>query len=129
MKQTTRDNLIYLAVGLGLAALLAADAFYSDSHNLEMWMPSRLAFSAVAFMGVLTYMVAKETQKLKATVIQMVTCVLVACFIHVGIVLAFPQIFAKPFAAGLWVLIVLELFLLTRFLVRAILHIWRVAVS
>jgi hypothetical protein len=53
MKQQTRDNLTYLAVGLGLAALLAFDAFYSDSHNRKMWMPSRFAFNAVAFMGVL----------------------------------------------------------------------------
>jgi len=68
MKQQTRDNLIYLVVGLGLAALLAFDAFYSDSHNRKMWMPSRFAFNAVAFMGVLVYMVVRETRKLRPSV-------------------------------------------------------------
>ena len=126
MKQKTRDNLIYLAVGLGFAVLLAADAFYSDSHDLKMWIPSRLAFNAVVFMGVLAYMVARETQKARATVIQMVTCILIACIIHVGIVFAFPQIFAKPFAAGLWLFIVLELFIVVRFIVQLVLYLWRI---
>lgn len=120
MKQQTRDNLIYLAVGLGIAALLAFDAFYSDFHNREMWMPSRFAFNAVAFMGVLAYMVVQETRKAKATIVQTVTCVLVACLLHSATVLVFPQIFAQRFGAGLWVFIVLELFLVVRLMVRVV---------
>jgi hypothetical protein len=127
MKQTTRDNLIYLAFGLGLAALLTVDAFYSDSHNRKMWIPSRFAFNAFAFMGVLVYMVASETQKAKATKVQVVICVLAACLLHAGIILAFPQIFAMPFGAGLWPFMILELFLIVRLSARAILYFRRAA--
>ncbi len=117
MKQQTRDNLVYLAVGIGLAALLAFDAFYSDSHNREMWMPSRFAFNAVGFM---VYMVVHETRKLRARVGQTVVCVLAACLLHSVTVLVFPQIFAQRFGAGLWVFIVLELFLVIRLMVRVV---------
>ena len=117
MKQNTRDNLIYLTVGLTIAALVAFDAFYSDSHNRKMWIPSRLAFNAVTFAGVLAYMVVRETRKVKATMVQTAACLLAACCVHSGIVFAFPQIFAKPYSAGLWVFIVLELFLVVRLMV------------
>jgi hypothetical protein len=117
MKRSTRDNLVYLSVGLGIAALVAFDAFYSDSQNRRMWMPSRLALNAVAFMAVLGYMVVRETQKAKASILQTIACVLVACFLHSGFVVAFPQIFAARFGAGLWFFIVLELFLVVRLMV------------
>jgi hypothetical protein len=120
MKPSTRDNLIYLAAGLSLAALMAFDAYYSDSHNRKMWIPSRFALNVIAFMVVLAYMVARETQKAKATIIQTVACVLAACFLHSATALAFPQIFAQRFGAGLWVFIVLELFLVVRLMVRVV---------
>jgi hypothetical protein len=122
MKQSTRDNLIYLAVGLSIAALLAADAFYSESHDRKMWMPSRFAFNAVTFMGVLAYMVAREARRATATVAQTVSYTLLACLLHWVVALAFPQIFAKPFYSGLWVFIVLELFLITLLMARAALY-------
>jgi hypothetical protein len=123
MKRSTRDNLIYLALGLGIAGLVAFDAFYSDFHNRKMWMPSRFAFNAVSFMLLLAYMVVRETQKVKATILQTVVCVVAACFVHSGVVIAFPQIFAKPYGAGLWVFIVLELFLLVRLMVQVVRYI------
>jgi hypothetical protein len=94
-------DLIYLAVSLSIAALVAFDAFYSDFHNHKMWMPSRFAWNTVAFMGVLAYMVGRETQKAKATTVQTIACVVAACLLRSGVVLAFPRIFAKPFGAGL----------------------------
>jgi hypothetical protein len=126
MKQQTRDNLTYLAAGFGLASLLAFDAFYSDSHNRKMWMPSRFAFNAVAFMGVLVYMVVRETRRLRATVGQTVLCVLVACLLHSGFAGVFPRIFSERFGSGLWVLIVLELFLIVRLMAAVIRSIHRV---
>ncbi|HEY6386638.1 MAG TPA: hypothetical protein VIX91_13250 [Candidatus Acidoferrum sp.] len=53
MKQSNRDNLIYLAVGLSIAALTAFDAYYFDSHSRKMWIPSRFAFNAFGSLGVL----------------------------------------------------------------------------
>jgi hypothetical protein len=41
MKQKTRDNLIYLAVGLGVVAFILADLSYSDNHSRKMWEKSR----------------------------------------------------------------------------------------
>jgi hypothetical protein len=112
VKPTTRDNLIYLAVALGILALLVVDTFYSLNHHRKIWVPSRFAFSTVTFTGVLAYMVATEVRKAHTTTLQTLVCVLVACVLHAGIVLAFPQIFAKPFSAGLWIFVVLELFLI-----------------
>jgi cytochrome bd-type quinol oxidase subunit 2 len=126
MKQQTRDNLIYLAVGLGLAALLAFDAFYSDSHNRKMWMPSRFAFNVVAFMGVLVFMVVRETRKVRATVGQTVVSALAACSLHSGFASVFPRIFSERFGSGLWVFIVLELFLIVCLMVGVIRYIHRV---
>jgi hypothetical protein len=120
MKRSTRDNLIYLAVGLGIAGLVAFDAFHSDFHDRKMWTPSRFAFNVFAFMGVLAYMIVRETQKVKATVVQTVAYVVVACVLHSGVVFAFPQIFAKPYGAGLWVFIVLELFLLLHLMAQIV---------
>lgn len=70
VKPSTRDNLIYSAVGLSIAALLAADAFYADSHGRKMWMPSRFTFRLVYTRALLGYFVARETRKVKAAVVQ-----------------------------------------------------------
>ena len=35
MKPETRDNVIYLAVGISIAALVTADFFYADSHGMK----------------------------------------------------------------------------------------------
>jgi len=126
MKQQTRNNLIYLAVGLSLAALLAFDAFYSDSHNRKMWIPSRFAFNAVASMGVLVDMVVRGTRKLRATVGQTVVCVVAACLLHSGFAGVLPRIFSERFGSGLWVLIVLEIFLIVRLMAVVIRYIHRV---
>jgi uncharacterized membrane protein len=85
MKPTTRDNLIYLAVGLGIAALVVADFFYADSHGRKMWMPSRYAFRLIYSTALLGYFVVRETRKEKATVVQVVACVLFASVVHLAI--------------------------------------------
>lgn len=126
MEEKTRDNLIYLAVGLSIAGLLAVDAFYSASRDHKMWMPSRFALRTVAYMVVLAYFVAQETLKVRATIVQTVLCVLVACIMHLGIVILFRQAFSNPFNLGLWVLITLELFLVSRLMSRAVVYFRRV---
>jgi drug/metabolite transporter (DMT)-like permease len=60
MRPQTRDNLIYLTVGFCVAALLAVDFFWADSHGRKMWLPSAFAFRAVAYTGVLGYFVARD---------------------------------------------------------------------
>jgi hypothetical protein len=91
MKQNTRDNLIYVAVGLSIAALLVADFFYSLSHHTEMWRPSKFAFRGVFTTFLLAYFVARESRKLKATLLQVLGCVLFAGIVHLAIIFAFRQ--------------------------------------
>jgi hypothetical protein len=91
MKSGTRDNLIYLGVGLGVAALVVADFFYANSHGQEMWMPSRFAPRAVYTTLLLAYFVVRETRKLKATLVQVLAYILLASFVHIAIVVAFRQ--------------------------------------
>lgn len=89
MKPDTRDNLIYLGVGLGIAALVVADFFYADSHGQTMWWPSRLAFRAAYTTLLLAYFVVKETRKMKATLVQMLGYVLFVSLVHLAIVFTF----------------------------------------
>ena len=91
MKQSTRDNLLYLAVGLSIAAFVVADFFYADGHNQTMWLPSTLASRAVYTTLLLAYFVARETRKGKATLVQVLACILFASIVHLGVVLGFRQ--------------------------------------
>jgi hypothetical protein len=61
MEPKTRDNLIYLAVGLSVAAILVGDFFYGLNHHTEMWRPSKFTFRAVYTTALLAYFVARET--------------------------------------------------------------------
>src|SRR5437879_4077418 len=120
MKQTTRDNLIYLAVGLSVAALVTADCFYADSHGREMWWPSTFAYRLVAYLGVLGYLVGRETRKIGATVTQMIMCVLAAWILQLGIAFAFRQTFSGRYTLGLWVLAVVGGFAIIQLMVGAV---------
>ena len=120
MKQTTRDNLIYLAVGLSIAALVAADAFYADSHGRKMWLPSRFAFRGVYTAVLLAYFVTRETLKVKATLTQVLGCVFFASVVHLAIIFTFHQVVVQlpgiPFSA----LVVFEIFILVQLLLQAV---------
>jgi len=122
MKQTTRDNIIYLAVGLALVGLLAADFFYADSHGRRMWLPSYFAIRTAAYMGVIVYFVVKETRKVKATLAQTIICSLVASILHLGIAFMFRDILNGSFGLILWVLAVLEISLIVWLMVRAVIY-------
>jgi len=122
MQPKTRDNLIYLGVGLCVAGLLTADFFYADSRGREMWMPSRFAFRTVFYTSVLGFFVARETRKVKATLVQVATCVLFAIILHLGVAFAFRQVFSDRFSASLWVLATLELFVITQLTVYVVRH-------
>jgi hypothetical protein len=92
MKQQTRDNLIYLSVGIGLAALVTFDAFYSASHNRKMWMPSKFAFRAVTAPSLLAYFVIREMLRRKATLAQTLASVLFATLLQLGIMFSLREI-------------------------------------
>jgi hypothetical protein len=70
VKPQLRDNLIYLAVAIGVAGLVWADFFYSDSHGTKMWVPSRFALRAVTSSALLAHFVVSEMRRKKASLLQ-----------------------------------------------------------
>jgi hypothetical protein len=106
MKPSTRDNIIYLTVGLGVAALVVADFFYADSRGLKMWMPSRFAFRSVYTTALIWYVVLKGIRQTKQTFVRVLACLFFATLLHLTIVFASRQIIEElpgiAFAA-LWV--------------------------
>jgi hypothetical protein len=120
MKPRTRDNLIYLAVGLGIAALVVADFYYADSHGRKMWMPSRYAFRLVYSTALLGYFIVRETRKVKITVVQVIACVVFASVVHLAIGFGFRQPLEQLSGIGFSACVVLELFLLVQLLVQVI---------
>jgi hypothetical protein len=121
MRPSTRDNLIYLAVGLSIAGILTTDVFYHLNRGTEMWMPSRFAFRTVYTTLLLGYFVGKYIRKPKTPLLQLATCILFASTVHVVIVFGFRQAVGQlagiPFA-GLAVPEIFLVFLLTEGLAR-----------
>ncbi len=111
VKQTTRDNLIYVAVGLCVAALLAADAFYADSHGRRMWLPSKFAFRAVATTALVMYFVARETHRAKATAVQAFSAAMIAGLVQFVVVFVFRQIVEESSGISFSSLAVFEMFI------------------
>jgi hypothetical protein len=92
MKQSTRDNIIYLAVGLSIAALLAGDAFYAFSHDRKMWMPSRFALRVVTTAILLIYFVIRQTRQMRLALTAVFTSVLLATLLHLTIFFGLREI-------------------------------------
>ncbi len=110
MNKTTRDNLIYLAVGLSIAAVVVIDFFYAESRGREMWWPSSFAFRAVTTPGLLAYFVAREMRREKATLLQTLASVLFAILVQLGILFAFRQTVSRLPGISFSALAVTEMF-------------------
>jgi cell division protein FtsW (lipid II flippase) len=92
MNQRTRDNLIYLAVGITVAALLAVDFFYADSRGRKMWVPSRFASRSIYTTALICYVAAIVTRQAKQALFRVFACALFAGMLHLTIVFASRQI-------------------------------------
>jgi hypothetical protein len=110
MKNKTRDNLIYLTVGIGLVALIVMDLFYADSHHLKMLWPSRFASRAAYTTALLGYFVIRETSKVKATLLQVFASVLFSGILHLAIIFALHQIVGELPGLSFSALILVEMF-------------------
>lgn len=110
MRRETRDNIIYLVVGLSFAALLVADAVYAVSHNRAMWMPSYFAFRAAGTTGLVAYYVAREARRLRATLGQVLACVLFASSVQLAITFTFHQAVDRLSSITFSLLAVFEMF-------------------
>ena len=120
MKQRTRDNLIYVAVGLSITALVVADFIYAQSHARKMWLPSNFVFRLVGTTALLGYFVARETRRAKATVIQAFGCTLFSVFLHLLIAFAFRQTVSQISGISFSALVGLEIFLVVQLLLQVV---------
>ncbi len=120
MKQGTRDNLIYLAVGLTVGGLVVLDFFYADSHGREMWWPSNFEAHLVGYMLVLGYFIATEARKAGATVAQIVIFEVAGSVLYAGVAFGFRRTYAGPLSLPLFGLAVLEYFAMVRLVIYAV---------
>jgi hypothetical protein len=111
MKPKTKDNVVYLTVGLSIAALVTFDAFYADSRGQQMWWPSPFAFRATYTTLLLGYFVFKQTRNMKATINQMLACALLASAVHLVIVFVFRRIIGQLSGVTFSALALIEIFL------------------
>ena len=91
MQPKMRDNFIYLAVGLGIAALVVVDAFYADSHGRKMWVPSWFSARLGYTTALLAYFIVRETRRMKATTAQVLAYATFGCVVHVLIIALIRQ--------------------------------------
>jgi hydrogenase-4 membrane subunit HyfE len=122
MKPKTRDNLIYLGVGLSIASLVCIDLFYADSHGQKMWWPSKFAFRTVTTPSLLAYFVVKEMRREKATLLQTFAAVLFATLLQLGIMFSIRQIIDQLPGMSYSALAVLEMFVVWQLSVRGVFY-------
>ena len=120
MKQTTRDNLIYLVVALSIVGLIVVDFIYADSRGQRMWWPSRFAFRAAYTTALLAYFVVRETRKMKARVVQIVSYVLFASLVHLAIVFTFRHAAVELSGITFAALAVFEMFFVFQLLMLVV---------
>jgi hypothetical protein len=85
MKPRTRDNLIYVAVGVSVAALVVAQVFYAEVHGHNIVNASTFGFRAITSLFLVGYFAARAARRAKATFAQVVTCVLISGLLNVTI--------------------------------------------
>ncbi len=124
MKPKTRDNLIYLVVGLSIAGLLAARIFYAVSHDrvIGMFPLSKFAFRTVTSTLVVGYLVGREVRKVGATLADMVLCVVVAGALQLVISFGFHQYVGQLSSLSYVCLAALEIFFIVSLATWAVSH-------
>jgi hypothetical protein len=91
MKPSTRDNLIYVAVGLSIAAFLTEQVLFSDTHGRVLANLSSLVFRAGGATIVVGYFVARVVRNSGATLSKVALYVVVVSALQLGISLYFRQ--------------------------------------
>jgi hydrogenase-4 membrane subunit HyfE len=122
MKPKTRDNLIYLGVGLSIVSLVCIDLFYADSHGQKMWWPSKFALRTVTTPSLLAYFVVKEMRREKATLLQTFAAVLFATLLQLGIMFSIRQIIDQLPGMSYSALAGLEMFVVWQLSVRGVFY-------
>lgn len=82
-------------------------------------MPSRFAFRLVYSTALMVYFVSRKTRRVKATVVQMLICVLFASLVHLAIAFGFRQVVGDLPGLSFAALAVPEMFVIVLLMVRA----------
>ena len=122
MKRSTRNDLIYLVVGLCVAALVVVDLFYADLSGRQMWWPSNFWAHLLGYMVILEYFVARETRKAGAGLGQTIICILATAVLHAGTAFALHGLYDGPFTLVLFAAAMLEFFIILQLAVWAVRH-------
>lgn len=113
MTVKTRDNLIYVGVGILVAGTAAAYFFYTDSHGRRMWVPSRFASRSVYTTLLFWYVIIRTTRQARFSFYQILASVLFATFLHLTIFFSCRQILDQLPTIVFWPFWVIELYLVT----------------
>jgi hypothetical protein len=122
MKPATRDNIIYVGVGVIIASIIVVSSLIAEIHGRKMWYPSRFSFHVFAYLLLLDYFIARETHGVRATLAQTVTCVLTGSALHLGIAFAFRTIYGGHLTLWLFGLALVEFFAIVQLMVQAVVH-------
>jgi hypothetical protein len=120
MKPRKRDNLIYLVVGLGIAALVVEQDFYAESHHGIIIRLSTFAFRAATSTLLLGYFVGRETRKAGATIAVATSCVLLASLLQLTISFGFRHTVGELSSISYVGLASVEFFLIVRVTTRVV---------
>jgi hypothetical protein len=128
MKPRTRDNLIYLAVGVSIAAITVGMDFYAESHGKALVRVPTFTFRAVTSMLLMAYFVAREARRrVNATLNEVVMGVLVGGLLSLAVSLAFRQTTGQLSGILYAGLAALEVFLIVELTTRVVSYSRRVS--
>jgi hypothetical protein len=123
MKPRTRDNLIYLAVGVSVAGLVVGLDFYAESHGKALFRLPTFAFRAVTSMLLMGYFVAREARRrVNATLNEVVMCVLAGGLFSLAVSFGFRQTIGQLSGIMYAGLAALEIFIIIELITKVVLY-------
>ena len=114
MKPKTRDNLIYLAVGLSIVAFVAEQVFYSESHGRAVAKLSTFAFRAAGSMLVAGYFVGRAVRNLHVAPYRVILCVIAVSVLQLAMSFGFQQYIGQLSSMSYVTVAAIETFLLVK---------------
>ena len=126
MRPKTRDNLIYLAVGLGIAALLVLEIFYADSRGYKVWLPSKFTIRVVYTTALIWFVVIRLIRPAKRALGKVLLGILFATLLHLTIVFASRRVINELPGFAFAILIPFEIYVVVVLTEQAVPHLTRV---
>lgn len=116
MKRLTRDNLIYLAIGIGIASFLVWQDFYAENHHGRGIIHiSKFEFRTISSLFIVGYYLALQLRKLKATITEILGCLLVSSLLLLAVAFEFRDYMTNLPGIAYVGVVVLEAFFIFSF--------------